>query len=205
MFIWAIVSYSILVSCFCVCACILKIVSLVLRNPAWLPGELWKKTVFCIHPFFWIRTAASFLRTYGLNQVMYEQMRASYFWSDKETKFCLSVMKELNIIGSLDKRKPQNADLCKSIVKGLQDTGHHVCNGVLAFNGAKPVVNHSGVIFLWFKMTEVCAVKIITGSCTSKMQLSEVKRLIFVVYPGIWTSRFLCVHNTTPWIWTKLR
>lgn len=75
------------------------------------------------------------------------QLRASYFWSDKETKFCLSVMKESNI-GSLDKRKQQNADLCKSIVKGLQDTGRHICAGVLVFNSAKPAVNHSGVMFL---------------------------------------------------------
>lgn len=41
--------------------------------------------------------------------------RAPCFWSDKETEFCLLMIKELSMTGSLDWRKHQNAVPFKSV------------------------------------------------------------------------------------------
>ncbi|XP_078027136.1 uncharacterized protein LOC117262024 [Epinephelus lanceolatus] len=49
--------------------------------------------------------------------------RASHFWSDEETEFCLKVMKELNITKCLDGRRHRNADLFKSVADKLCDAG----------------------------------------------------------------------------------
>lgn len=81
-----------------------------------------------------------------------EPTSASYFWSNTEPEFCLSVIKELNIIGSLDGRKHRIANQIKSVVSRLrvlfaQNVSGHICNAVWEFNSAKATISHSGLNF----------------------------------------------------------
>lgn len=46
--------------------------------------------------------------------------RAAHRWSAEEADFCPPVMKQVNITGSLDERKHQNADSFKGVAARLQ-------------------------------------------------------------------------------------
>ncbi|KAK7879842.1 hypothetical protein WMY93_033490 [Mugilogobius chulae] len=52
--------------------------------------------------------------------------KRSYFWSDEETEFCISTMKELNIITHLDGKKQRNVDLFKTVVDKMTEAGFPV-------------------------------------------------------------------------------